>query len=73
MPNRLAKMRILSKIVSGEFVETAAVMLPELILKEHSDPRLYSELPENDGYFIGAAMVLNKTLEVAIDLSEKKK
>ena len=54
-PSRMVKLAVLDKSVMGGF-SAAAEMLETVLLKEESDPRIYSERSEDDKIYLGAVM-----------------
>jgi hypothetical protein len=71
-PSRLAKTRILDKAMGGMMVSAAQELLELTIITEASDPRIMSELPENDKYNLGAAMEAQNLIKYAINTFKKK-
>ncbi|MFX1704598.1 hypothetical protein PV783_11625 [Chitinophaga sp. CC14] len=71
-PNRLAKTRILDKAMAGMMVSAAQDLLELTIIAEASDPRIMSELPENDTYNLGAAMAAQGLVKFAVNTFKKK-
>ena len=54
-PERLTKIRMLDKSMIGS-ISAAAECYDIILIKEASDPRMYSEAPEHDAIYIGAVM-----------------
>ncbi|MGN7818781.1 hypothetical protein ACTJJB_01555 [Chitinophaga sp. 22536] len=71
-PNRLAKTRILDKAMGGLMVSAAQDLLELTIIPEASDPRIMSDLPENDRYNLGAAMAAQDLIKFAVNTFKKK-
>lgn len=69
-PNRFAKIRLLDK---GEQIGnyTAAAEMLELCLLPESDPRIKSDLPENDHIFFGACLECQKIIRIAVNQIKK--
>jgi len=70
-PSRSVKYAVLDKSVMGGF-SAAAEMLDVILLKEHSDPRIYSERSEDDKINIGAAMAAYDLVKFSQNLAKKK-
>lgn len=71
-PNRLAKLRILDKSSQiGDF-SASAEMIDLCLIKEESDPRIYSEAPENDKFFLGACYRCQQLITMSFDQIKKK-
>lgn len=70
-PSRAVKMAVLDKSVMGS-VSAAAEMLDLIILKEHSDPRIFSEKPEHDKIYIGAVMAAFDLIKFSKNTAKKK-
>lgn len=70
-PARIVKLRVLDKALSG-FVSAANELLDIIIIKEESDPRMYSERPEDDKFVIGATMAANDLIKSSINQFKKK-
>lgn len=70
-PTRAVKYAVLDKSVMGGF-SAAAEMLDIIILKEYSDPRIYSERSEDDKINIGAAMAAYDLVKFSQNLAKKK-
>lgn len=71
-PNRITKTRVLDKGLTSP-ATAAAELLEAILLKEHSDRRIYEERPENDKFYHGAAMAAYDLVSIAVNQSEKKK
>jgi hypothetical protein len=70
-PVRLAKQRALDAYSNG-MQSAGAMLLEACLLKEESDPRIVSEAPENDKYYLGACYAVLKAIEVTVDQYKKK-
>ena len=70
-PNRVTKLRTLDQYTRSR-ATAAAQLLDLVIIKEESDPRIYSELPENDDYYIGASFAANNLVGIADNIFKKK-
>lgn len=71
-PSRAVKLAVLDKTLVGMY-SAAAEMLDVIILKEHSDPRITSEKPEHDKYYLGATMAAYELIKLAVNQVDKKK
>lgn len=70
-PSRMVKARVLDKALSGA-VTAATELMDAILIKEESDPRIYSEASENDKYYFGAAMACQQTIAVSVNQFKKK-
>lgn len=70
-PNRAAKMMIMDKAMVGGFSAASAVY-EAVIVKEESDPRLYSEAPEHDALVMGGIQAVYSRVQLAVDQFKKK-
>lgn len=70
-PPRFVKLKMLDKSISSP-ISAASDILDAYLIREESDPRIYSEKPENDKYYIGATFVANKSVQMAVDQFKKK-
>lgn len=70
-PARHVKLAVLDKSVLGGY-SAAAEMLDAIIAKEHSDPRITSELPEHDNYYLGAVMAAYELVKFSVNTFKKK-
>lgn len=69
-PSRAMKLRMMDKSITGSYT-AASEVYDAIILKEESDPRLTSDAPENDVYYMGGVMEAYKTVEMAINTLKK--
>ncbi|MFB6456575.1 hypothetical protein ACE38W_14990 [Chitinophaga sp. Hz27] len=70
-PKRDVKIKILDKAQAG--IASAAEDLMNLcVIKEASDARIYSDLPENDTYYMGAVMEVQNLLKFSVNVLKKK-
>jgi hypothetical protein len=69
-PNRAVKMAVLDKSVMGGF-SAAQEMLEIILIKEHSNPRIYSDRPEDDEYNIGAVMAAFELVKFSVNSAKK--
>jgi len=70
-PSRMVKLAVLDKSVMGGF-SAAAEMLDSVLLKEHSDPRIYSERSEDDKIYLGAVMAAYDLVKFSVNTLKKK-
>jgi len=70
-PARILKLRILDKAIIGGFTASAE-MLDIILIKEASDPRIYSELPQYDKFNLGAVNACYDLIKYSIDMFKKK-
>lgn len=70
-PSRLQKLAVLDKSVMGSF-SAAGELLEAILLKEHSDPRIYSERAEDDKIYMGAVMACYNLIKFSANLAKKK-
>lgn len=71
-PNRMVKLAVLDKTLMGSF-SAAAEMLDVILIKDESDPRLYSEKPEHDKFYLGAVKAAQDLIQISIEQSAAKK
>lgn len=71
-PNRLAKIRSLDMAQTHGSVESATTLLETCLIKEHSDPRIWSEDSAYDKLYIGAAMAASNLVQVSVNQFKKK-
>lgn len=70
-PSRMVKLRALDKSLMSQ-MSAASELLDICILKEHSDPRIYSEKSEHDKFYIGACMSAMDTIRHSVNQVKKK-
>ena len=70
-PPRFVKMRVMDKGLTAP-VSAASEVVDAYLIKEESDPRIYSEAPENDVYYIGATMEAYSLVKMAVNQFKKK-
>jgi hypothetical protein len=70
-PARHVKLAVLDKSVMGGY-SAASEMLGVILLKEHSDPRLSSERPEDDKLYLGAVMSAYDLVKFSVNQFKKK-
>lgn len=71
-PNRLVKQRALDAALQKGPMVAAGELLEAVLIKEESDARVYSEAPENDKYYLGAATAAMELIKVSVDQFKKK-
>lgn len=70
-PPRFVKMRVMDKGLTQP-VSAASEVVDAYLIKEESDPRIYSESSENDVYSIGATMEAYSLIKMAVNQFKKK-
>lgn len=70
-PSRMVKLAVLDKSVMGGF-SAASEMLESVLIKEHSDPRIYSEKSEDDKIYLGAVMAAYDLVKFSVNMLKKK-
>jgi hypothetical protein len=68
-PSRIVKYRFLDKAMSP--MSAAVELLEALLIKKDSDPKIYSESPDDDLYNIGAATSCAALINVSTDMLKK--
>lgn len=71
-PSRAVKLAVLDKAMIGGF-SAANQMLDVILLKEHSDSRIYSESPEHDKFNLGATNAAYELVNLSVNMIDKKK
>jgi len=71
-PSRAAKIAVMDKAVMGAF-SAAEEIVPSVLIKEHSDPRMSSEAPEHDNIGIGVTMAVYGLIKFLTNVAGKKK
>jgi hypothetical protein len=70
-PSRQVKYAVLDKSMQGAF-SAASEMLEAILIKEHSDPRIYSERAEDDQFNLGASMAAFQLVKLSANVAKKK-
>ena len=70
-PSRSVKMAVMDKFNLG-YYSACGQALDVCILKENSDPRIYSEKQEDDIFYFGALNVMAEMIQFAANQVEKK-
>jgi hypothetical protein len=70
-PSRLIKSRAMDKTYGGMGFTAGGEMLEACIIKEESDPRILSEAPEYDKFYLGAAKFCADLLIISTDNTKK--
>jgi GH43 family beta-xylosidase len=70
-PSRMVKLAMLDKSMIGSF-SAASEVLESILIKEHSDPRIYSEKPEDDRFYLGAVMAAYDRVRFSVNILKKK-
>lgn len=71
-PSRAVKLAVMDKYASG-FYSACSQALDVILLKEESDPRISSERPEDDAYYMGAVYAISELISFAVNNADKKK
>lgn len=71
-PIRIVKQRALDAAIQKGATVAAGELLEAILLKDVSDPRIYSELPENDKFFLGASMACMELIKISNEINKKK-
>lgn len=70
-PSRMAKMAVMDKAVMGAY-SAAEEVVDSVLIKEHSDPRMYSESQEFDAIRMGVVMAIYNSIKFKPNLLKKK-
>jgi hypothetical protein len=70
-PPRFVKLRIMDKGLTNP-VSSASEVVDAYLIKEESDPRIYSEASENDAYYLGATLEAYNLIVLAVNQFKKK-
>jgi hypothetical protein len=70
-PPRFVKLRVMDKGLTSP-VTAASEVVDGYLIKEESDPRIYSEAPENDKYYLGATLEAYNLVTLAVNQFKKK-
>lgn len=70
-PSRQAKIAIMDKSVMGAYSAVDEI-LPSVIIKEESDPRILSENPAHDRIYMGALMAVYDRIRYSTNEAKKK-
>ncbi|CAB4126194.1 hypothetical protein UFOVP153_54 [uncultured Caudovirales phage] len=70
-PPRFVKLRVMDKGMTNP-VSAASEIVDAYLIKEESDPRIWSEAPENDPYYIGATLEAYNIVTLAVNQFKKK-
>lgn len=70
-PNRTIKLAVMDKFHTG-FYSACDQALQACLLKEHSDPRIFSERQEDDVYYLGAVNELSEMIQYAVNHEKKR-
>lgn len=71
-PIRIVKQRALDSAIQKGATVAAGELLDAILIKDASDPRIYSELPENDKFYLGASMACMELIKISNELFKKK-
>jgi len=70
-PSRMAKLAVMDKALLGGY-SAAEEIMKDLVIKDHSDPRILSEKPEHDKIYLGAVMVVYDQIKISVNTLKKK-
>lgn len=70
-PSRMAKMAVMDKALMGGY-SAAEEIVDSVLIKEHSDPRMYSESQEFDDIRMGVVMAVYNSIKFKSNLLKKK-
>lgn len=70
-PPRFVKLRVMDKGLTSP-VTAASEVVDAYLIKEDSDPRIYSEAAENDKYYLGAVLEAYNHIVLAVNQFKKK-
>lgn len=70
-PTRVAKIAIMDKSEQSGNYSAGAEMLTFCLIKDQSDPRLYSEAPEHDDIFMGAILACQDLIQASVNMIKK--
>lgn len=70
-PPRFVKLRVLDQSMTKPMT-AAAECLEAILIKEHSDPRIYSESPECDEINLGATVAASNIITFSANQFKKK-
>ena len=71
-PTRDQKLAVMDLAGQGQAFSSATQIFDICIIKEESDPRIYSDLPENDMFYLGAVKAANEMIQMYINQFKKK-
>ena len=70
-PSRMAKMAVMDKAMVGGY-SAAEEILESILLKEHSDPRMFSESQEFDDIHMGLVVAVYNLIKIKTNTFKKK-
>jgi len=70
-PPRFVKLRVMDKGLTSP-VSAASEVVDAYLIKEESDPRIFSEAAENDKYYLGATLEAYNLVTLAVNQFKKK-
>lgn len=70
-PSRAAKLAVMDKSMLGAYGAIEEI-LPSIIIREESDPRIYSEDQANDSIFMGVLMAVYSVIKFKPNTAKKK-
>lgn len=73
-PSRLQKIAVMDKMYMSGAMSAASELYEVILLREYSDPRLYSENPEDDSVVLGGLQAASDLIKFLVNqFSSKKK
>lgn len=69
-PNRVTKLRVLDKGMISP-ISAAAELFEAILIRDESNPRIFSEKPEDDSIYMGAVMECYNTIKVSVNQLKK--
>lgn len=70
-PDRVLKMQCIDMYMTGRFTAAADNLLQICLIKEESDSRILSDLPEHDPIYLGFAMKANDLVKYYVNGQKK--
>ena len=70
-PPRFVKLRVMDKGLTAP-ISASAELVDAYLIKEASDSRIYDENPDNDKYYMGAAMEAYNLITLSVNQFKKK-
>jgi hypothetical protein len=70
-PPRFVKLRVMDKGLTSP-ISAASEVVDAYLIKEESDPRIYSESSDNDKYYLGATLEAYNLVTLAVNQFKKK-
>lgn len=71
-PVMLVKARAMDKMMMGQGFSVGGELVEACLIREETDPRIYSTLEENANYVLGSWKVAADLVAISLDQSKKK-